>query len=156
MEYALPGRYSGPMNKNLRIRLLAFVLGPCALALAGGRALAGTDGVDPGTGHLWTQIKDDTYSVRDHFSRGVDAMSSLLNDQIGQLRAKRLAMTGDTDEWDFSMKEVDSSRALLTGAMATLAKATTPETWEDAKAKVGEAWHRSVLALDAMNATRTT
>jgi malate synthase len=142
------------MNIVPCVRLLAFALAPFALACQG--TCAGVDGVESTTGHYWSSIQADTYSQRDAFTKGVDAMSARLNDQIAQLKAKRAAMTADTDEWDFSMKEVDASRALLTGYMTTLAKATTPDTWEDAKTKIGEAWHRSQLAVDAMNATRTT
>jgi hypothetical protein len=143
------------MNMTPTLRLLAIALGSLAFAVSGNWARAGTDGVEPETGHFWSAIKDDTYGQRDAFSKGVRAMSASLNEQIGQLKAKRVAMISDTDEWDFSMKEVDASRALLTGTMAKLAKATTPETWLDAKAKIGEAWRRSQLAVDAMNATRT-
>jgi hypothetical protein len=146
----------GAMTTILRTRVLAFALAAAALTLSGGRAYADTDGVDTTTGHLWTLIKDDTYSQRDHFSKGVDTMSRRLNDETGQLRAKRASMIADTDEWDFSMKEVDASRALLTDRMVMLSKATTPETWDEAKARIGEAWTRSQLAVDAMNATRTT
>jgi hypothetical protein len=143
------------MKIGARILPLAWAPGLLAFALSGNLARAAIDGVEAETGHYWSPIKDDTYSQRDAFSKGVAAMSARLNEQISQLKAKRLAMTGDTDEWDFSMKEVDASRSLLTGTMAMLAKATTPETWEDAKGKVGEAWHRSQLAVNAMNATRT-
>jgi malate synthase len=142
------------MNMDMRIRLLAFALAP--LSLACDLARAGVDGVDSETGHYWSPIKDDTYAQRDAFAKGVDALSLRLNQEMGQLKAKRAAMTADTDEWDFSMKEVDASRAQLTSAMVMLAKADTPDTWNDAKAKVGDAWHRAQLAVDAMNATRTT
>jgi hypothetical protein len=54
------------------------------------------------------------------------------------------------------MKEVDGSRVLLTGRMNELSAAATPETWADAKEKVGEAWKRSQLAVDNMNSTRTS
>lgn len=138
------------------LRPLAFALALFALTLAGGRAYAGVDGVDGPSGHLWTQIKEDTYSQKDHFSKGVDAMSSTLNEEIGELKAKRAAMTSDTSEWDFSMKEVGSCRDLLTDRIGMLARATTPETWAEAKDKIGEAWHGAMLAVDAMNATRTT
>jgi malate synthase len=126
------------------------------LALACGRVSAGIDGVEPETGHYWSPIKDYTYSQRDAFSKGVDGMLARLNQQVAQLKAKRAAMTADTDEWDFSMKEVDAARSQLISAATMLGKATTPETWADAKAKVGDAWHRAQLAVDAMNATRTT
>jgi hypothetical protein len=154
MEFGRRARYIDSMNTILRIRLLACVLAPLALACHG--ACNGVDGVEPTTGHFWTLIKDDTYGQRDAFSKGVDNMLARLNDQVAQLKAKRATMTADTDEWDFSMKEVDASRALLMGMMAMLAKATTPDTWADAKAKIGDAWQRSQLAVDAMNATRTT
>lgn len=144
------------MNIFPRDRLLAFALGSVVFALVGNWARAGVDGVEAETGRLWSPIKDDTYSQRDAFSKGVDAMSARLDNQIGQLKAKRAAMTADTDEWDFSMKEVDAARAQLTSATAMLAKAATPDTWNDAKAKIGDAWHRAQLAVDAMNSTRTT
>jgi hypothetical protein len=65
-------------------------------------------------------------------------------------------MTTDTKDWDFLMKSVDDSRALLVGRIDDLAKATTPETWADAKEKVGDAWHRAQEAVDKMNSARTT
>jgi len=114
-----PADYTAGMNMILRARLLAVVLASCALAFPGSRACAGVDGVDPGTGHLWTQIKDDTYAQKDPFYKGVDAMSSKLNDEMGALKAKRAAMIADTDEWDFCMKEVDASRAQLTRTRRT-------------------------------------
>jgi hypothetical protein len=83
-------------------------------------------------------------------------MSAKLDAQISELKAKRAGLTTDTKDWDFAMKEVDDSRALLTDRMNTLGKATTPETWNDAKDKIGEAWHRSQLAVDKMNSTRTS
>ncbi len=42
-------------------------------------------------------------------------------------------MTTDTKDWDFAMKEVENSRALLTGTIESLAGATTPENWANAK-----------------------
>jgi hypothetical protein len=156
MESGRRTLYIGGVNISPRVRLLAVALGSCVLAFPGSTAFAGVDGVDPSSEHLWTLIKDDTYSQKDTFSRGADALSSNLNGKMGELRTKRAAMTADTDEWDFSMKEVDASRAQLTSAMAMLAKAATPDTWNDAKVKVGDAWHRAQLALDAMNSTRTT
>ena len=65
-------------------------------------------------------------------------------------------MTSDTKDWDFAMKEVAESRVLLTGRISDLAAAATPESWADAKEKVGEAWKRSQIAVDNMKSTRTT
>ena len=156
MESKAPELYSGCMKTILRFRQLAIVLGSCALSLVGVRAFAGVNGVDPTTDRLWTDIKGDTYIERAHFAKGVDKMSARLDEQLGELRAKRAGMTTDTKDWDFALKEVEESRALLTDRMSNLPKATTPETWEDAKEKIGEAWHRSQLAVDKMNATRTS
>lgn len=144
------------MNTLIRLRAPLLALGFAALAFAAARAVAGVDAVDPTTDRLWAAIKGDTYEQRAHFADGVNKMSARLDEQIHELRAKRAAMTTDTKDWDFAMKEVDESRVLLTGRMSDLAAATTPETWADAKDKVGEAWRRSQFAVDKMNSTRTS
>jgi hypothetical protein len=141
---------------GFRQAALVFALGLGALALAGTRAIAGVVGAEPSTGHLWSDIKGDTYDQRDHFAAGARRLSARLDEQIQELRAKRAAMTTDTKEWDFTMKEVEESRVLLTGRIDDLAKAATPEAWVDAKDKVGEAWKRSQFAVDKMNSTRTS
>ena len=83
-------------------------------------------------------------------------MMAKLDREIRELRAKRASMTTDTKDWDFLMKDVDDSRALLSGRIDDMAKATTPETWADAKDKIGDAWHRAQLAVDKMNTARTS
>jgi hypothetical protein len=138
------------------IRQVAFALGLGVFALAGNHAVAGVAGVEPSTGHLWSDIKGDTYDQRDHFAAGANRLTAKLNEQIEELRAKRAAMTTDTKEWDFAMKEVEECRMLLAGRIQDLAKATTPEAWSDVKDKIGEAWKRSQLAVDKMNSTRTS
>jgi len=141
---------------------MALALGFAAVACARGQdvrnpnAVAGVDAVQPTTDSVWSAIENDTYEQRAHFARGVDRLSAKLDNQIRELRERRAAMTTDTKDWDFAMKDVDESRVLLTGRMRDLAKATTPEAWGDAKAKVGEAWRRSQLAVDKMNSTRTS
>lgn len=156
MESGAPAHYIIYMKTILRIGRLAFALGSCAIALAGIQAYAEVNGVDPSSDHLWTDIKGDTYSLRAHFANGTQRMAARLDEQVGELKAKRSGMTTDTKDWDFAMKEVEDSRALLADRINSLGKATTPETWEDAKEKVGEAWHRSQLAVDKMNSTRTS
>jgi hypothetical protein len=141
------------MNSIRLPRCLAFLLSFFSLSLAG---IASVSGVEPATGHLWSQIKGDTYEQREHFAQGVQQMSAQLGGQIDALLAKRSKMTTDTSDWDFAFKEVESSRDLFAGRINELSKAKTPETWADAKEKIGEAWHRSQLAVDQMNTTRTS
>ena len=156
MESKGPWRYNWGMKTLPRIRRLALLLASFAFTLVGTRAFAGVNGVDPSNDHLWSDIKGDTYSQRAHFGKGVDSMSARLDQEIGELKAKRAGMTTDTKDWDFAMKEVDESRSLFTDRMNNVAKATTPETWEDAKQAIGEAWQRAQLAVEKMNSTRTS
>jgi hypothetical protein len=143
------------MNTAPHLRTLALALGLAAFALASTHAYA-VDAAEPSTDRLWSAIKGDTYDQRAHFADGATRMLIKLDSQISELRAKRAAMTTDTKDWDFDMKEVDDSRVMLAGNMNDLAQATTPEIWADCKDKVGVAWKRSQLAVDKMNSTRTS
>jgi hypothetical protein len=105
---------------------------------------------------VWTDIESDHYEQRDHFMAGITRLSGRLDDQIRILKAKRAGMTTDTKEWDLAFKEVEDSRSYLTSMIDDLGKMTTPETWSDQKAKVGDGWKRSQLAVDAMNKTVTS
>jgi hypothetical protein len=87
---------------------------------------------------------------------GLAQLSARLNGEIRELNAKRAAMTTDTKDWDFAMKDVLDSRDLLTSRTTEIGKATTPEAWSDCKDKVGEAWGRSQLAVDKMHTTVTS
>jgi hypothetical protein len=127
-----------------------------ALAPLAPRAPAQVSGVEDTPSHPWSDIKDDTYEQRAHFTEGTGRMMSKLDREIRELREKRAAMTTDTKDWDFLMKDVDDSRALLVGRIENIAKATTPEAWADAKEKVGDAWQRAQQAVDKMNSARTT
>jgi hypothetical protein len=149
------------MNSMLLLRPLVLAFGISTLALAQNpaadpNAVAGVDGVQAPTDQLWSSIKGDTYDQRDHFSHGADRLLVRLDEQIRILKAKRAAMTSDTKDWDFNMKEVDDSRVLLKGRLSDLAKADTPDAWADVKDKIGEAWRRSQVAVDKMNDTRTS
>ncbi len=126
------------------------------MALVSGPVLGSVDGVDPTSSHLWSSVKGDTYSEREHFAKGVAQMSARFDAQIGELKAKRNGMVKDTDDWDFAMKDVENSRAMLTDRISILSQAKTPESWSEAKDKIGEAWHRAQLAVDNMNGTRTS
>jgi hypothetical protein len=104
----------------------------------------------------WSELKNDTYDQRAHFSTGVNRLSARLDEQIRVLKAKRAGMTTDLKDWDFAMKGVEDSRALLTSRMVELGKADTPESWISARDNLGDAWVRSQQAVDKMNTTVTS
>ena len=137
-------------------------LGLIAALPAGGQpvrdaaAVAGVDAAQKPTDAGWLAIENDTYEQRAHFERGARRLSAVLDDQIRVLRERRAAMIADTKDWDFAMKEVNEARVLLTGRINDLAKVANPEDWAGARDRVGEAWRRSQLAVDEMNATRTS
>ncbi len=150
------------MNASLFVGRLGLVLGlaaaPGALApLCFAQAVGVTSATpEPTTGIKWSDIKNDTYDQRGHFAWGAGQLSARLTDQIRQLNAKRAAMTTDTKDWDFAMKDVLECHDLLLSRLAELNKTTTPEAWADAKDKVGDAWQRSQLAVDNMHTTVTS
>jgi hypothetical protein len=144
------------MNVPQRTRRLALALFLSALAPLATRAVAQVSGVEDSASHPWTEIKSDTYEQRAHFADGTGRMMAKLDREIRELRDKRAGMTTDTKDWDFLMKDVDDSRALLVGRIEDISKMTTPETWADAKDKVGDAWHRAQQAVDKMNSARTS
>jgi hypothetical protein len=140
---------------------LGLALGLASLFLGGPAPRAGAEVVaavdQEGTATpLWTDIQADTYETRAHFTAGINRLSAKLDDEIRILKAKRAGMTTDFKDWDLAFKEVEESRTYLTGMINDLAKTTTPETWADAKDKVGDAWKRSQVAVDKMNATVTS
>jgi hypothetical protein len=144
------------MRAPLRVRSVFLAVMLAAGALASQRVLAAVDGVEAAPEHIWMEIKDYTSAQRDLFSQGMGRMSARLDVEINELKTKRASMTGDTKDWDFNMKEVDSSRSLLTARIADVSKANTPEDWADAKDKLHDAWQRSQLAVDKMNSTVTS
>lgn len=138
---------------------------PAAAALLGVLLLAASPctgwpapvrSADDSGGRTWTSIENDGYELKGHFLDGINHLSTFLDGQIAQLKAKRASMTTDTKDWDMAMKEVLDSRSLLTGRIRDLSKADTPEAWADAKEKAGQAWKRSQEAVDRMGQTVTT
>jgi hypothetical protein len=144
------------MSSPKRTQRLALALFLSALSPLATRAVAQVSGVEDTASHPWSDIKNDTYEQRAHFTDGTGRMMAKLDREIRELRDKRAGMTTDTKDWDFLMKDVDDSRALLVGRIEDISKTTTPETWADAKDKVGDAWHRAQLAVDKMNSARTS
>ena len=144
------------MNSLQRSYRTALLLLLAAMATLAAHASGQVNGVQETPSHPWSEIKNDTYDQRAHFTDGTGRMMAKLDREIRELRDKRAGLTTDTKDWDFLMKDVDDSRALLLGRIETIAKATTPEAWADAKEKVGDAWHRAQLAVDKMNSARTS
>jgi hypothetical protein len=105
---------------------------------------------------VWSDIENDTYNQRGHFTAGINRLSAKFDGQIRVLKAKRATMTTDTKDWDLAFQEVEASRTYLTGMMNLLAKANTPEDWLDVRGKVAVAWKRSQAAVDKMNTTVTS
>jgi hypothetical protein len=104
----------------------------------------------------WSDIKDCTYDIRAQFFAGLNRLEARVDDQISELTAKRAAMksTTDTKEWDFAMKEMGDARSALKSMGEELSKAT-PETWDQEKDKVGQAWVRTQEAYDKVKSSTT-
>jgi hypothetical protein len=148
-----------PMNANTVLARLA--LGITLISALGAASRMRADVVtavaqDGTATPVWTDIEGDHYEQRDHFMAGINRLSARFDEQIRTLKAKRATMTTDTKDWDLAFKEVEDSRSYLTSMISDLTKMTTPETWSDQKDKVGDAWKRSQLAVDAMNKTVTS
>ncbi len=104
----------------------------------------------------WDLLKDYTYEKREEFASRVARISERYDADIAALKAKRAKMTNDTTDWDFAMKEVVDARADLRYKIDVLAKANTPQTWDDAKGKVGLALDRTRNAFLKVRETTTS
>jgi hypothetical protein len=147
------------MNVNAALARLAFGIALLSAAGVANRVRADVVtavGQEGTATPVWTDIENDHYEQRDHFMAGINRLSARFDEQVRTLKAKRATMTTDTKDWDLAFKEVEDSRSYLTSMISDLTKMTTPETWSDQKDKVGEAWKRSQLAVDAMNKTVTS
>jgi hypothetical protein len=63
--------------------------------------------------------------------------------------------TANTKDWDFAMKEMEDARTNLKSIRAEMSKAT-PETWDQEKDKVGQAWVRTQAAFANVKASTTS
>lgn len=106
---------------------------------------------------LWSDLKNLTFEARAQFGSGVTRLESEAANQIVTLNAKRAAMLGTTDTkaWDFAMKEMVNAQSYLKSTAAELGKAT-PDTWNQAKDKVGLAWTRTQEAYAKVKASTTS
>jgi hypothetical protein len=105
----------------------------------------------------WADIKDCTYDMRTQFFVGLNRLEAKVDDQVKMLTAKRAAMksTANTKDWDFAMKEMEDARTNLKSIRAEMSKAT-PETWDQEKDKVGQAWVRTQAAFANVIASTTS
>jgi hypothetical protein len=115
-------------------------------------AMAGSNGASAN----WTDIKDCSYDMRAQFFPGLKQLEAKVDGQVSELTAKRTAMTSsaNTKDWDFAMKEMSDARSYLISVGAELTKAS-PETWNQQKETVGQAWVRTQAAYDKVKASTT-
>jgi hypothetical protein len=120
---------------------------PAATAAATGAAVADV---------RWADLETLTFEQRAQFLAGVRQLEAMVDRQIAQLAAKRAAMMGSAQakDWDFAMKEMNDSRTYLRSMGEEAGKATA-ETWDQQKAKVGEAWVRTQTAHDKVKSSTT-
>jgi hypothetical protein len=104
----------------------------------------------------WMDIKDHTYDTRAQFFAGLKQLEARVDEQISELTAKRAAMTStaNTKDWDFTMTEMGNARSNLKSTGVDLTKAT-PETWDQQKDKVGQAWVRTQDAYGKVKSSTT-
>jgi hypothetical protein len=105
----------------------------------------------------WVAIKDFTYDQRASFFAGAGNLLGLLSSEIAELNAKRASMpsTVETKDWDFAMKEMTDSQAYLKSMIQEAGQAT-PDTWDQEKDKVDQAWQRAQAAFDKVKVTTTS
>lgn len=104
----------------------------------------------------WSDLKDVIFDDREQFFVGLKSLENRVDDQLVELKAKRATMNSsvNTKDWDFAMKEMLEARAYLKSSGEESGKAT-PETWDQAKDKVGQAWVRTQNAYASVKASTT-
>ena len=146
------------MKTYHQVILFAATLGFTALASAGFADPSPPAATADATG-LWTDIKNDTYDLREHFFSGVKLLQARVDAQISELNAKRAAMDRDkgTDikAWDFAMKEMGNAHSYLL-SMGEEATKAPRDSWDQQREKVGQAWLRTQDAYDKVKASTTS
>jgi hypothetical protein len=105
----------------------------------------------------WVTIKDYTYDQRADFMSGAANLQGMLASEVAELNAHRASMasTAETKDWDFAMKEMTDSQSYLKSMIEEAGRAA-PDTWNQEKDKVDEAWQRAQAAFDKVKITTTT
>ena len=104
----------------------------------------------------WDAISALTYEQRADFVAGAVRMEGQLDGQINGLKAKRASMTTDTKDWDFAMGGLTDARSYLQSMVTEVGKVTTPDTWDEEKEKVHQAWVRAQDAYDKVRISTTS
>ena len=151
------------MNTYHRTLLLTAALGLAALRCAGHTDPTTVVSAPPAApadsvSGLWSEIKNDSYDLRSHFTAGLKLLEVRVDAQIAELNAKRATMNSnntDIKAWDFAMKEMGDSRSYLRSMGEEAAKATR-ETWEQKREKVGQGWLRTQDAYGKVKASTTS
>ncbi len=144
---------SAPVRPSLAIVTMA-ITGPVSETVAVRPAATAGPIVAPTS---WNDIKDCTFDLRAQLFAGLTQLEARVDDQIRELVAKRATMKGETGtkDWDFAMKEMREARSYLQSMGTELSKATR-ETWDEAKAKVGEAWVKTQEAYGNVKSSTTS
>jgi hypothetical protein len=87
----------------------------------------------------WDSLKDYTYDTRVQFSAAMERMTQRMDERIAQEKAQAPA-TASSDK-QAAIADYDSARANLKARLVELGNASA-DTWDQAKAKVAEAWRR--------------
>jgi hypothetical protein len=140
----------------MKTNLLAYLV-TAALCSAAFPAAGLVDQVTPSPGFTsppWSAIDGCTYDTRAQFFTGLSQLEATVDRQIGELTAKHAAMKpmakaiGHT-QWDLAIKEMQNARSYLQATANELSKAT-PETWDQEKDKVAQAWVRTQDACEGV------
>jgi hypothetical protein len=147
------------MKTYHHLLLLAAALGFVAQAVAQPAAATTAPAPTVDTASvMWTEIKHDTYDLREHFFAGLKQLEARVEVQIVELNAKRAVMNHnntDTKAWDFAMKEMGDAQSYLRSMDAEALKSSR-ELWEQKREKVGQAWLRAQEAYGKVKATTTS
>lgn len=105
----------------------------------------------------WADLETLTFERRSEFMAGFKQMEATVDRQLAELSAKRAAMTDTvaTRDWDFAMKEMKDARTYLR-SMGDEAASATAQTWQQQKAKVGQAWVRTQAAYEKVKLSTTS
>jgi len=105
----------------------------------------------------WEYLERIEFDSRREFLKNLKLLETKVDAQVHELNAKRSAMnsTIDTRDWDLAMKEMLASQVYLNGMNEEVDKAT-PDTWDQVKDKVHQAWTRTQNAYDKVKSSTTS
>jgi hypothetical protein len=163
LELRIPGGHdarrpaTAPLTSNMKTTsslLLLAVLSPAALFTTGCTKSASTasdssttvaSNVQAAASDSWDGIKDYTYEKREDFAAGLDRLAAASDTKISALSADA------TKGRESAVNEFHDANAQLKLQLTAL-RASTANTWTDAKAKADAGWQRVKAAYDALMA----